>query len=491
MNSDSTHETSQSETTFTCPICLVEKRVISTADNNDIDETSDVRTNTAVDESGYPVFQLSSCGHNFCTACLRAYVRSKLMDGQIDVPCCHFKISSPEEEDDFHQCNVLVEENDISQLMHIVIVDCEESTDEWYARKKDDRSCDTLWYNEARGDDELWKKYQKLKFDLHHGKDSVRRCPKCDEAQIFDHACMKQYQAKFLTQYDDLAAAASNSGLVPPGGMNLSERMLTFIRQRRLDVADAISSNLASNEGLNVSVNGPGTQESNVLKTDVKSADHANPALTKISADNKEHACISEHEGSILASTEYNDYCHDCRSTTAQKDDAEAFPIDVASFLNEDRPLHGDLSRQPRIWNFDDGKRTLSDHASSLEIRVDATCHQIEVKQSEPPAPLKSTTPCVTCPACSTDFCYFHSNAHSSGCSSCIAYHKKSVELDRANTEYVSRTLRAKPCPKCGIPVSKEGGCNQIKCGSCGTHFCWICSAIVDDGAFPEHFRWW
>lgn len=475
----------------------MEKRVIfsTTADNNsDIDATDVVRTNnTAVDENGYPVFQLSSCGHKFCTACLRAYVRSKLMDGQIDVPCCHFKISSPEGGEDFHQCNVLMEECDIYQLMHIVIVDCDESTDEWYARKKDDRGCDTLWYNKARGDDELWTKYQKLKFDLHHGKDSVRRCPKCDEAQIFDHECMKQHQAKFLTTQNDdpaaTAAANNNSGHIPSGGMNLLERMLTFIRQRRLDVTDVISSNLASNEEVNVSVNDPGPeQESNLPKTGVKSADHANPTLP-ISADNKEDACISQHEGSILASTENNDECHDCRSTTARDGDDEAFPIDVVSFLDEVGPMsHGDLSRQPRIWNFNDGKQTLSDYVSSLEI---GTCQKIETRQSKPPALLKSTTPCVTCPTCSTDFCYFHSNAHSSGCSSCIVYHKKSVELDRANTEYVSRTLGAKPCPTCGIPVSKEGGCNQIKCGSCGTHFCWICSAIVDDGAFPEHFRWW
>ena len=30
-----------------------------------------------------------------------------------------------------------------------------------------------------------------------------------------------------------------------------------------------------------------------------------------------------------------------------------------------------------------------------------------------------------------------------------------------------------------------------MKCGSCGTHFCWLCGVVVDDGAFPEHFRWW
>ena len=30
-----------------------------------------------------------------------------------------------------------------------------------------------------------------------------------------------------------------------------------------------------------------------------------------------------------------------------------------------------------------------------------------------------------------------------------------------------------------------------MKCSSCNTHFCWLCSAIVDDGPFPDHFRWW
>jgi len=102
---------------------------------------------------------------------------------------------------------------------------------------------------------------------------------------------------------------------------------------------------------------------------------------------------------------------------------------------------------------------------------------------------VKSKSPVITCRSCSAEFCYFHSNAHQG--QSCLAYHAATSEADRTNMEFATRVLRVKPCPSCGISVSKEGGCNQIKCSSCNTHFCWLCSAIVDDGPFPDHFRWW
>ncbi len=102
---------------------------------------------------------------------------------------------------------------------------------------------------------------------------------------------------------------------------------------------------------------------------------------------------------------------------------------------------------------------------------------------------VKSKSPVITCRSCSAEFCYFHSNAHQG--QSCLAYHAATSEADRTNIEFATRVLRVKPCPSCGISVSKEGGCNQIKCSSCSTHFCWLCSTIVDDGPFPDHFRWW
>ena len=104
-------------------------------------------------------------------------------------------------------------------------------------------------------------------------------------------------------------------------------------------------------------------------------------------------------------------------------------------------------------------------------------------------ASVKSKSPVVTCNNCNAEFCYFHSNAHPG--QSCVSYIAATSEADRTNIEYANRVLRVKPCPNCGISVSKEGGCNQIKCSSCGTHFCWLCSAIVDSGPFPDHFRWW
>ncbi len=102
---------------------------------------------------------------------------------------------------------------------------------------------------------------------------------------------------------------------------------------------------------------------------------------------------------------------------------------------------------------------------------------------------VKSKSPVITCRSCTTEFCYFHSNAHQG--KSCFAYQNETFQADRTNVEFAARVLRAKPCPNCGISVSKEGGCNQMKCSSCNTSFCWLCSEIIDDGPFPDHFRWW
>lgn len=39
----------------------------------------------------------------------------------------------------------------------------------------------------------------------------------------------------------------------------------------------------------------------------------------------------------------------------------------------------------------------------------------------------------------------------------------------------LSQTAGGKLCPKCGVVIEKDGGCNHMECAACNTHFCWLC----------------
>jgi hypothetical protein len=44
-----------------------------------------------------------------------------------------------------------------------------------------------------------------------------------------------------------------------------------------------------------------------------------------------------------------------------------------------------------------------------------------------------------------------------------------------------------KRCPKCGIYISKDGGCNHMKCSMCSYEFCWVClRALSTHGSDSE-----
>eukprot|EP00573_Skeletonema_grethae_P008945 CAMPEP_0201692226 /NCGR_PEP_ID=MMETSP0578-20130828/5187_1 /ASSEMBLY_ACC=CAM_ASM_000663 /TAXON_ID=267565 /ORGANISM="Skeletonema grethea, Strain CCMP 1804" /LENGTH=605 /DNA_ID=CAMNT_0048177575 /DNA_START=9 /DNA_END=1826 /DNA_ORIENTATION=+ len=146
---------------------------------------------------------------------------------------------------------------------------------------------------------------------------------------------------------------------------------------------------------------------------------------------------------------------------------------DDASNNAEESPADEDDEEQPTV----------------LETEGDLDSEEVVDAQIAENCLVKSKSPVITCRSCTTEFCYFHSNAHQG--KSCFAYHNETLQADRTNIEFATRVLRAKPCPNCGISVSKEGGCNQMKCSSCNTNFCWLCSEIIDDGPFPDHFRWW
>ena len=423
---------------FTCPICLCENNhAYQFSDLND-GKNQSLDSHQDEPKAGTPFLKLaSSCNHSFCVPCLYAYIHSKLMDGKVDIKCCHFQLSDNEE--DFHACNVPMKEEDIHRLIFTQGCNKESVLKDWCDKK--DEVQEYLFCNKkiiinnqgtksntnnTTSPDELWTRFKKLQFDHKHGKDTVRRCPKCEEAQLFDVESMKEYQSNLLhTIKSDSLLAENRTHSRGTNGSRMVrqlERLSYLLRGRQENASTAGS--------------GP-------------------PSATNI-------------------------------DTRGAKSSAATVEGNVSEILKESGN-NISLSSENKDTSSCDPPNNLEHSTSSLMAKD--TANGANPPQSSSPSLLKSTTPIVICQSCDTEFCYFHSNAHPD--TTCEDYHKKNLEHDRANLEYANHTLHVKPCPNCGISVSKEGGCNQIKCGNCETHFCWLCSATVDDGAFPEHFRWW
>jgi ariadne-1 len=67
--------------------------------------------------------------------------------------------------------------------------------------------------------------------------------------------------------------------------------------------------------------------------------------------------------------------------------------------------------------------------------------------------------PEMICSKCHCAYCFVHGGAHAS--LTCAEY-EKSVSKETAATNSLL-SLSSKPCPGCGIFVSKSGGCNHMK----------------------------
>eukprot|EP00752_Nemacystus_decipiens_P005154 g4677.t1 len=93
----------------------------------------------------------------------------------------------------------------------------------------------------------------------------------------------------------------------------------------------------------------------------------------------------------------------------------------------------------------------------------------------------------MRCGGCGAVFCYEHGGAHEG--KSCAEYLESTADDTQRSMALIGRMT--KPCPGCGTPVEKLGGCNQMVCLHCNCSFCWICMEQVDRGTFPVHFQWW
>jgi hypothetical protein len=85
-------------------------------------------------------------------------------------------------------------------------------------------------------------------------------------------------------------------------------------------------------------------------------------------------------------------------------------------------------------------------------------------------APSHSTNP--NCTLCTFLYSFFSSNS--------TINHQPSFrygESPDGGREETDEWIKAntRPCPACGSPIEKTGGCNAMVCGACRSPFCWAC----------------
>ncbi|XP_067934318.1 potential E3 ubiquitin-protein ligase ariadne-2-like isoform X2 [Watersipora subatra] len=80
----------------------------------------------------------------------------------------------------------------------------------------------------------------------------------------------------------------------------------------------------------------------------------------------------------------------------------------------------------------------------------------------------------ATCPNCDISFC-FSCGIDYHAPTSCAFIHKWLTKCrdDSETANYIS--ANTKDCPNCHVCIEKSGGCNHMRCRSCGHDFCWVC----------------
>jgi len=78
------------------------------------------------------------------------------------------------------------------------------------------------------------------------------------------------------------------------------------------------------------------------------------------------------------------------------------------------------------------------------------------------------------CDACGTKSCVNHKGLFHDGLT-CAEYDERLVSGEKASKKWIDQN--AKMCPKCSIPIEKNGGCDHMKCKQCNHEYCWDCGA--------------
>ncbi|KAF1933454.1 uncharacterized protein M421DRAFT_197634 [Didymella exigua CBS 183.55] len=80
----------------------------------------------------------------------------------------------------------------------------------------------------------------------------------------------------------------------------------------------------------------------------------------------------------------------------------------------------------------------------------------------------------AACPYCEHEICLSCNRPWHSG--SCNSVKRREDQ----QSERTIKRLGAKPCPKCGVNIQKNGGCDHMKCKRCRHNFCWECLGLYN-----------
>ena len=78
----------------------------------------------------------------------------------------------------------------------------------------------------------------------------------------------------------------------------------------------------------------------------------------------------------------------------------------------------------------------------------------------------------LQCKKCKTQW---SDPAHQSSFKSFITEIKLLATLNSSHFTYLRNLLFEEPCPRCGVLIQKNGGCEHMACGRCKHEFCWFC----------------
>ena len=85
----------------------------------------------------------------------------------------------------------------------------------------------------------------------------------------------------------------------------------------------------------------------------------------------------------------------------------------------------------------------------------------------------------MRCAQCNGKTCYTHRIVYHDGltCQQYDSQLKASSDAAALTARYMASTRNCKSCPKCGVAIDKNGGCDHMTCRMCKHQFCWRCLA--------------